>query len=394
MVVKSDHELIQTYAERGCEASFAEVVRRHAGAVYGSALRQLGDSHAAEEVCQTVFILLSRKARMIQPNTVVVGWLMHATRFACKDYKKAEFRRLHRETAAFDLGEDSTDSHGDDASFRDSITPVLDEAVSSLPEKDRNAIWLRFFQNKSLFEVGEALGCAEEAARKRVSRAVGRLQEELKRRGIRTTTEALPGVLVGFQQVELPTNLVENSVRMISSANPHVLSTVDQLSKQLLLATVKSWVLPCGAAMAVLISAAVGFDHFSETRQPVIVNELASDYRPAGFDDARVVHEFIAKLRDAAVGGRAEVVASMCRYPLRVNSSRGTEWIGGSDELVRRFNSVMVPEICSVLLKCPLQGLFCNAQGVMVSDGAIWIAPSTAAGRGGQPEVISVNLPF
>ena len=57
------------------------------------------------------------------------------------------------------------------------IAPLLDDAMAALDETDRSAILLRFFENKSLREVGEALGASEDAAQKRVSRAVEKLRE-------------------------------------------------------------------------------------------------------------------------------------------------------------------------------------------------------------------------
>ena len=57
------------------------------------------------------------------------------------------------------------------------IEPVLDEAMAALEEDDRAAVLLRYFQGKTFREVGAALGASEDAAQKRVSRAVERLRE-------------------------------------------------------------------------------------------------------------------------------------------------------------------------------------------------------------------------
>ena len=56
------------------------------------------------------------------------------------------------------------------------ISPLLDEALAQLGEKDRQAVLLRFFENKSLAEVGNRLGTGEDTARKRVSRALEKLR--------------------------------------------------------------------------------------------------------------------------------------------------------------------------------------------------------------------------
>ena len=62
------------------------------------------------------------------------------------------------------------------------IEKFLDEAMESLDETDRSAVLLRYFENKSLRDVGEALGASEDAAQKRVSRAVERLREFFSKR--------------------------------------------------------------------------------------------------------------------------------------------------------------------------------------------------------------------
>src|ERR1035438_3205146 len=64
------------------------------------------------------------------------------------------------------------------------VEPMLDDAMNTLDDTDRAAVLLRYFENKSLREVGAALGTSEDAAQKRVSRAVERLREFLAKRGV------------------------------------------------------------------------------------------------------------------------------------------------------------------------------------------------------------------
>ena len=64
------------------------------------------------------------------------------------------------------------------------IAPVIDEAVESLGESDRNAVLLRFFNEKSHRETAIALGVSEDAAKKRVTRALEKLRSFFAGRGI------------------------------------------------------------------------------------------------------------------------------------------------------------------------------------------------------------------
>src|SRR5213593_4742432 len=98
--MKDDFELLDAYAGRGSESAFTEIVERHKGLVYASALRQTGDAGLAEEITQAVFIVLARKAATLKPETILSGWLFRATRFAAADALKRERRRVRREQEA------------------------------------------------------------------------------------------------------------------------------------------------------------------------------------------------------------------------------------------------------------------------------------------------------
>ncbi len=68
---------------------------------------------------------------------------------------------------------------------------MLDEAMARLGAHDRNALVLRYFQNKSLTEVGAAMGLEERTAQKRVSRALEKLRKFFGKRGVHSTAESI-----------------------------------------------------------------------------------------------------------------------------------------------------------------------------------------------------------
>jgi hypothetical protein len=77
------------------------------------------------------------------------------------------------------------------------VEPHLDQALDALGRMDRDAVVLRFLQRRDLRSVGQALGCSEDAAQKRVTRAVEKLRHFLGRRGITLSAAALSGLLGG-----------------------------------------------------------------------------------------------------------------------------------------------------------------------------------------------------
>lgn len=185
-----DWQLIQDYALRQSETAFRALVARHAGLVYASALRQVGEASLAEEVSQSVFILLSRKASSLRRGTVLSGWLFQTTRFVATRAMRSELRRRRREQEAFVMQQ--LDSN-DDVWTR--IAPLVDEALADLGGTDRDAILLRYVEGRSLREVSTMLGVTEEAAKKRVSRGVEKLRQNLRRSGTAIPTTVLTAAL-------------------------------------------------------------------------------------------------------------------------------------------------------------------------------------------------------
>ena len=174
-----DYELLQRYAERGSNEAFAELVRRHLNLVYSAARRQVRSPQVAEEVTQAVFFDLSRCARKLKPAQPLVAWLFTVTRRTAIDALRRESRLRAREQIAVEIA----DMKNPSPSWMQ-IEPLLDEAMASLNEKERSAVLLRFFENKSLREIGEAVGVSDDAAQKRVTRAVEQLRRFFGKHGV------------------------------------------------------------------------------------------------------------------------------------------------------------------------------------------------------------------
>src|SRR5215471_9552444 len=159
---RDDMTLVREFAASRSEAAFAALVTRHLPLVHATALRCSRDASLAEEVAQSVFILLARKAASLDDKTVLTGWLYRATHYAVADVLKQQRRRQEREHEA---AMQALDPDPDPAAVWESIAPVLDAALLTLRQRDRDAVLLRYFENKTLAEVGAALGVSEDAAR-------------------------------------------------------------------------------------------------------------------------------------------------------------------------------------------------------------------------------------
>src|SRR5438093_5024560 len=189
-MTKTDLELLKRYVSDHAEDDFAEIVRRHLDLVYSAALRQVRSPQLAEEVAQSVFTDLARNASKLKPDTILTAWLYQVTSRTAIDVVRREARLQLREQIA-------TEMNAVNATATDwtHIEPILDEAMQALEDEDRAAVLLRYFENKSLREVGEALGSSENAAQKRVTRAIERLREFFTKRGITVGASGLVVVI-------------------------------------------------------------------------------------------------------------------------------------------------------------------------------------------------------
>ena len=217
MRTMDDRELLETYAKNRSDAAFGELVRRHLSWVYSVALRHVGDSSLAEEVAQSVFVLLSRKAGSLRSGTILGGWLFRTTRFVANRALRAEKRRRSREQTAASMIPTVT-SPEDNETLWVRIAPHLDQAVAALSETDRAAILLRFYEKKTLLEIGQRLGLSEEAAKKRVSRAVDKLRTSLGQSGVALGAVVLASILAQSTVQAAPAALVASVTGVSGSA--------------------------------------------------------------------------------------------------------------------------------------------------------------------------------
>ncbi len=186
-----DNALLREYVERDSEEAFAALVTRHVNKVYSVALRLTGNPHSAEEITQAVFVILARKSRQLGRRVILSGWLYQTARLTAVTFIRGGVRRARREQEV--RMQTALNENESDAWMQ--IAPLLDAAMAGLNETDRHAVVLRFFDGKSLREVGAALGANEEAAKKRVSRALEKLRAFFARRGVSSTTAIIAGAI-------------------------------------------------------------------------------------------------------------------------------------------------------------------------------------------------------
>jgi len=210
-------QLLADYVKTGSETAFRDLVTCYVDLVHSAAVRLVnGDTHLAEDVTQTVFADLAKLARTLSRDVMLGGWLHRHTCYVASKTLRAERRRLARERQAVEMN--SLEDHS--AANLATVAPILDDAINQLGSEDRAAILLRFFEQHDFKSVGEALGSNEEAARKRVDRALDKLESLLKRRGVAFSAAALASALSAQAVSAAPAGLAItiSSVALTSAA--------------------------------------------------------------------------------------------------------------------------------------------------------------------------------
>jgi RNA polymerase sigma factor (sigma-70 family) len=210
----NDMDLVREFARDNSETAFTELVRRHINLVYSVAWRCTGNDGDANDVTQAVFIILARKAAGLREKTLLTGWLYETTRFAAARLLRTNARRHAREQEAYmqstlnDLSRHSA-ATAEAAEIWTQLSPHLEDAMGKLNAADRALLVLHFYENKSGPEAAALLGIREDAAHKRVTRAIEKLRKFFLKRGVTLSGAAIAGAVSANSVQAAPVALVK-----------------------------------------------------------------------------------------------------------------------------------------------------------------------------------------
>lgn len=282
----SDQQLLQAYVERRVEPAFAELTRRHLDFVYSTALRILGDAQLAEDVTQGVFLALAKDAGHLAGRSCLAGWLHRTARNLAANTVRSESRRRTREQSAAAMNQHEV---REAEAVWDQIAPHLDEALGDLGEVDREALISRYFHRKSAREIGTAMGFSEEAAQKRLTRAIERLRALLAARGVRVGACGL-GLAISANAVHAaPSSLMASITSALIRTSARTAAT--SATQTFAMSTIQK------TAVAAALAIAVGTGLFQTRQASNLKGEL---------QEARVRESLLAKqVEELTLAGRS-----------------------------------------------------------------------------------------
>lgn len=190
---ESDRRLVREFVHEHSEPAFTALAERHMQLVYGAAMRATSNHSAAEEITQNVFLELARKSKWLQDRESVAAWLHRAALLEARQWRRSEGRRKIREQTAIKW--ETTMKTTEDDLPKDAA--MVDEALLQLREKDRQAVLLRFFEGRNNREIGKALGIGEDAARKRIDKALMVMETYFRKRGHAAGASAILSMAAG-----------------------------------------------------------------------------------------------------------------------------------------------------------------------------------------------------
>lgn len=193
---------LRDYAAKRSDDAFRRLVDRYVNLVYSSARRQVGEEELARDVTQAVFLILAEKAGELNADKPLSAWLMQVTQYASANAVRSRLRRTRHETKAAEMNQEARG----EAEW-ESMSPLLDEGMSKLRSGDRDVLLLRYFEQKTAREVAQAMGISESAAEKRVTRAVERLRDFFRRRGVAVSSGVLAAGLMAHSAEAAPMEL-------------------------------------------------------------------------------------------------------------------------------------------------------------------------------------------
>jgi RNA polymerase sigma factor (sigma-70 family) len=331
----NDQQLLAAYLQ-GDEHAVETLVSNYYRLVVATATRATSDSHLAQDIAQTVFLIFARKARQLASEVSLPGWFIRTTNFVSRDALKKGARRSHYERASTAESRDATENYETTGAAL-----LLTEAILGLPRKEQVCVVARFYDERPTAEIARDHGISEDAVQKRIERGLEKMRSFFARRGFRIATGIVPGLFVAAFPRGAEAQAVQTVLGGLHAAKTGAASTATLLhAKQLAQAISRRELLSIGLKSgAALLVAAAGVGSYVAVHEPAVPS--LPPFRPSspqvdalGRAWAQVARQIAAIMSDPQARQRAATnpPANIVNETGRVSSELGSLLTASSDD--------------------------------------------------------------
>lgn len=191
----SDEQLMLAFRD-GSTGAFEELVRRHRGRVFNFILRQTNHRARSEDLLQETWLKVVRGARTYQPSALFTTWIFTIARNLCVDSARKESYRLADSLDAPVGRADGSEGRAlgeflpdggvapDRGAHNVRLRPLLEKALASLPEEQREVFVLREYSGVAFKEIATVTGVSENTVKSRMRYALEALRKRLFELGV------------------------------------------------------------------------------------------------------------------------------------------------------------------------------------------------------------------
>lgn len=167
---QSDVELVKQFKDGNAEA-YDEIVRRFQDRIFRLASVWLYDDQQASDVTQEVFIRGFKALQAFRFRATPFTWLYRTTRNVCREFNRK------RKPEALDYEPVDESSVPESQVTTDESAKKVRQLVTKLPERQQEVVMLRVFEDLSVKETAQAMGCREGTVKALLSKAIANLRQ-------------------------------------------------------------------------------------------------------------------------------------------------------------------------------------------------------------------------
>lgn len=208
--IPDEQELLRRYVEAGDVQAFRQLVDAHRDMVFSVCRRILHNVADAEDAAQDCFLQLARKANTLRAP--IAGWVHQVALYVALDLRNRKAQREGRETMSAKMRGEAADPHWEE------LRGLVDDAVSSLPERLRLPIVLHYLEARTQEEVAAQLRVSQPAVSQRLAKGLELLRKRLKRQGFVASCAALAALFSAHAVEAAPPGLSDSAVKIGFSA--------------------------------------------------------------------------------------------------------------------------------------------------------------------------------